>query len=414
MKIKVFIFFCLTLCTLSIKGQSKEMPQSHTSEGQRVYKLIVREGDNKEEFSRAIQQASSNRGLLGDIVSIYRSTFVGQITSASKNLIESGANLITGLANDNRPKWETAIRKELSFSRTLPMQQEILDFYKSPSSRGPLDPSDMLFSGFGCRQSIQFVKDSTLQEKEVFYLSCKIRTDSIGRMRILNHSKFEVIVDTLRFNPSLCDLPNDSLGMNTENRIGFSFDSRKNLKFNIKAIISSSWINQAMQVFTDQKLGEFNISAEIDPKELNTANNFVYYGSEADSSKIVKVTGDCFLIPRSYVGNSNGMDDMWGTGQYKVEIQVAESCQIKEDYYINNGKWQKNKWEPEWKMIKKRKPSRSTVGQIIDIIGTEYKDNKWITTITEPAKTVIIQYGTNWINAASNSMPTSVSAQPSK
>ena len=86
---------------------------------------------------------------------------------------------------------------------------------------------------------------------------------------MLHHSKFEVYVDSLRFNPYLCDLPNDSLGLETDKRIGFSFARRKDLQFRVDATITSSWINQAMQVHNDVKIGEFHITASIDSTNLD-------------------------------------------------------------------------------------------------------------------------------------------------
>jgi hypothetical protein len=394
------------------------MPASGGSmEGRRLYSLIVNEGDSSRvhEYNRGLEHGRelSSRGLLSGIAELYRSTFAGKAVTATSGLIDLGVTTIKNAASSKRPKWMAAVRNESSFVKVLPMKQEILDFYRTPSTIGPLDPSDMLFDGFGCRQVI-VCRNSKNEEvkEEVFYLSCKVRTDTIGISRMLNHSKFEVYVDTLRFNPSLCDLPNDSLGMDTENRIDFSFDKRQNLKFNVKATITSSWINQAMQVYNDQYLGEFNITASINPKLMN--NGVFTYVNDIDSSseKDVKVTGDCFLIPRSYVGTTqinvsdsndgNFIQDSWGTGQYKVEIQVSESCDINPQYYMNDGKWDKDAWKPEWDKIKRRHPSKTPWNQVAGVVESEYKDNQWVVTLLEPVKTAVIQSEGRLLNASSS------------
>lgn len=431
MNIKIFTLSCVLVLSLGAFAQDAAKPESSgdkpggksmpasggVMEGRRQYSLIVNEGDSSRvhEYNRGLQlgRELNSRGLLSEITELYRSTFAGKAVSATSGLIDLGVTAIKNAASSKRPKWMAAVRNESSFVKVLPMKQEILDFYRAPSTVGPLDPSDMLFDGFGCRQVI-VCKNSRNEEvkEEVFYLSCKVRTDTIGISRMLNHSKFEVYVDTLRFNPSLCDLPNDSLGMETENRIDFSFDKRQNLKFNVKATITSSWINQAMQVYNDQYLGEFNITASINPKLMN--DGVFTYVNDIDSSseKDVKVTGDCFLIPRSYVGatqidagsgDGNPVQDSWGTGQYKVEIQVSETCDINSQYYMNDGKWDKDKWEPEWEKIKKRQPSKTPWSRMSSVVESEYKDNKWIVTLLEPIKTAVIQSEGRLLNASGSS-----------
>lgn len=368
--------------------------------GQRKYELIVNEGNDStvSAFNRGLESSRGSRAFLTDVAGLYRSTFAGQAIGASTSLLELGVNALVKASENKQPKWEKAVMGESTFVRMLPMQMEILDFYRRPSSIGPLDPSDMFFNGFGCRQVIAYT-DAAGQpaEEEVFYISCNVRTDSIGRMRMLNHSKFEVYVDSLRFNVALCDLPNDSLGTDISTRIPFSFEKRKDLKFIVKANITSSWITQAMQVYNDRSLGSFEIVASIDPDKIDSNGIFTYSSSNAaDVNKKISVKGDCFLVPRSYVGSNDmhSASDSWGTGQYKVEMQIAETCKINTDYYKTGGKWDKSIWGPEWKLISKRKPSKSVWRQVLDVVGVQYAGSNWISTLIEPTKTVIIKYET--------------------
>ncbi len=423
MKTKVLTIF-LSL-TLAISSLAAQIPgKGRKMEGQRKYSLIVHEGNDStvSEYNRGMESSRGNRSFLTDMASMYRSSFSGQAIGVATGLIEMGVGAIMQAAQSQQPKWEKAVKGESQFVRVLPMQMEILDFYRNPSTAGPLDPTDLYFYGFGCRQVIEFTDaDGQPQEKEVFYLSCNVRTDSIGRMRILNHSKFEVYVDSLRFNYALCDLPNDSLGLNSDARIGFDFDKRTDLRFNVNATITSSWINQAMQVFNDVPLGSFDISAHIDPALMDADGIFTYSAvTDAGGPKQVTVTGDCFLVPRSYVGSTDlaTMEDAWGTGQYKVEMRISETCKINRDYYMKDGKWDKAAWGPEWKLIKSRRKSPSVWKQVLDVIGVQYVDSKWISTLIDPAKTVIINYETEGINRLINgsnpAMPTSTKSPAPK
>ncbi|MDE5674331.1 MAG: hypothetical protein K2I44_03150, partial [Muribaculaceae bacterium] len=226
-----------------------------------------------------------------------------------------------------------------------------------------------------------------------------------GKARMLHHSKFEVEIDTLRFNYAICDLPNDSLRGDPRSRIGFSFDKRKDLKFIVEASITSSWINQALMVFKDQPLGEFRIMASIDPTLIDEDGIFRYYAArDKGSRKDVRVSGDCFLVPRSYVGSTDmeNNQDSWGTGQYKVEMSVSEVCSINPNYYMSDGKWDSDKWKPEWKKIKSRRRGQSFFNQALGLLSTQYEDSKWITILVDPAKTAFIQYETDGITRLLN------------
>lgn len=385
--------------------------KQRTVKGQRKYKLVVNEGNDSTvaEFNRGLASMRgnlSNRGFLDNLTGLYKKSAAGQAVSVTSSLLNFGLNAIIAATKSKKPEWEKAVRGECTFVRRLPMQMEILDFYRHPSTNGPLDPTDMNFNGFGCRQVIEYTDpDGNVREEEVFYVTCKVKSSPEGKARMLNHSKFEMEVDTLRFNYALCDLPNDSLGMATDNRIGFSFDSRKDLKFVVNATITSSWINQALMVFNDQPLGSFDIVASIDPKYIDGDGVFRYYADrDRNSGKDVRVSGDCFLVPRSYVGSSDmrNIQDSWGTGQYKVEMKVSEVCKINEKYYMTADGRDNKKWKDEWRLIKKRKKQPSVWKQLLGVVSSQYKDSKWVTVLAEPAINAFIQYETDGITRLLN------------
>jgi hypothetical protein len=440
-KLLTFLFIVLSLNGITQaqpphkNGDDTKAPQAKF-EGQRKYSLIICEGNDStvKSFNRGltehrnIRSSSSDRGMISGLVSLYRFTLAGKVMSSSQSLIESGVSAIVGAARSKKPDWQKAVNNESQFIRVLPMHTEVLDFYSKPSTVGPLDPTDMYFNGFGCRQVIEYRlsndnnndnETSTSSQadsiQEVFYVSCKVRTDAYGYTRMLNHSKFEIYIDSLRFSPYLCDLPNDSLGVETDKRIDFSFENRKDLQFNVHVTITSSWINQAMQVLNDVTLGEFDIVAKIDPKKLNKEGVYVYSrhdDKDPDNNKNLTVQGECFLIPRSYVGTSDlsNNEDCWGTGQYKVEMRVAETCRIDDKYYETYPE----AWKSEWKKIKSRKHKTSPFNQMLNIVGVEYIKDKtaWITTLVDPLKTYLIQTESGILKVAgSGNSTTQVNAQ---
>lgn len=424
-------FAILILSGLSFAATGPEImaqnPASRKLSGQRKYDLIVNQNNDTLTFNRGLRSLKangaklSNRGILSDLAAGYLSLGTSSILSASQNLLGAGVGFAKEAIRDKRPDWEKATMGENRFVKHLPMFTEVLDFYGAPSENGALDPSDMKFSGFGCRQYITLLDDNgNPYDEEVFYLSCSLRDDEHGLARMLNHSKFEVVVDELRFNPYLCNLPNDSLSIDPSTRIGFSFDKRKDLEFKVVATISSSWINEAIQVAKDVELGKFTITAKIDPGQLDDKGVFIYNRDEdKEGRKIVTVTGDSFIVPRSYVGSNDMISPSasWGTGQYKVEMDISESCRINEDYYTeSNGKsrrWLKEKWNPEWKLMKKRPKRGKGETSLPDIMFPKFTGDSWITTITEPMITVIMNEEGTLVNAASEKLSTKLGLQPS-
>lgn len=423
MKPTVFtLLAAFTLGLAPVYAQSPTPGNNKKVSGQRKYTLFVSESDTTrmQQFNRGIdtlRAGMNNRGFLGDIASLYKSSAAGQAISLTTSLIDMGVNAIVGATRSKQPEWQKAVRGESTFVRRLPMQMEILDFYRERSTNGPLDPKDMNLNGFGCSQVIEIDDGTgTPRTQEVFYVSCKVRTDTEGQARMLNHSKFEVYIDSLRFDYSICDLPYDSIGLNPEDKIDFDFDKRNNLRFSVNAEITSSWINQAMMVYNDVPLGAFTVEAFIDPAKLDENGIFTYSSrNAADRNKNVKVSGECFLVPRSYVGayNNGNVEDSWGTGQYKVVMTIKETCGINDSAYQNDKKqWDKSKWGPEWDKIKRRKKGKSVWKQIWETVSGQYKDSQWVTMLTEPVKSTFIQYEKDGVAKLLNTAPAAGASAP--
>ena len=422
MKKSIFNFAFSFLVAFSATATTVAQPKAFSA--QRKYDIIVNQNNDTLKFNRGLRELRgnsekmNNRNILGDLLTGYLSLGTSSLMSASQNLLSAGVSLIKEAARDKRPDWEKAVNGESRFVKSLPMITEVIDFYGAPSTVGAMDPSNMKFSGFGCSQYITILdEDGQPEDKEVFYLSCSIKDDDSGLARILNHSKFEVQVDELRFNPYLANLPNDTLSVSEATKIPFSFENRKDFEFKVKANLFSSWINEAIMINKDVPLGEFIVTAKIDPDKLDNDQVFRYNRlNPDDKEKVVYVIGDSFIVPRSYIGSTDMQNSTpsWGTGQYRVEMQIEESCRINDKYYktADGKKWQKDKWNKEWKLMSKR-PQRGKSQKPIDMIFPQFANGQWITTIIEPASTVLIQNENALVNKGAASLRETWDSNPS-
>lgn len=429
MKLKLSFLIALMLIT-----SNKSLAQSEMVEGRRLYSIGILEMDESrmrdfnEKYTYLSEQnrdGSKRSAFASALIAANRSAFVSKVASTTEGLLDvTLSHLGKGMENP-RKRWEETVKSECRFSKSLGMVEEVKDFYAKPSTRGALDAANILFDGFNCRQDIKIGKDTV----NVFYISCKLDTSKIERM--ISHSKFEVYVDSVRFNPYLCDIPNDSLN-DISKRIAFDFNKREDLRLKIHASISSSWMNEAVMIFEDQKLGEFDIEVQIDSNVvLNNPEHVYTYKAGADSSRSqqISVRGESFVVPRSYSGNDEDEHSLWGTGQYKIDMTVSESCRINMSYYhkdiagtqcrsekaYGKAKWNKN-WVPEWKLISKRPKKESIWNEWGSVITTKWTGKEWLTEITSPTTSFLIKEGSNFLNgsapAAKNNAVAATSQSP--
>ena len=360
----------------------------------------VRANNNK------VRQASGQqRSLWSALLSIYAPGLVSQTTSATTSVI----GLLIESMKGERKDWLQAAQQQCTFTKSLAQMEKKDDFYCLPSTNGALDPSNIKFKGFGCRCYKECTDDSLRgQGVEEFRVYCKLRTDDEGIANIVNHSKFLVEIDTLMFDPFHCMLPYDTI---TRSQImPFDFDKRKDLTFQLNVKFYSSWINEAIMVTTDQLLGEFCVKASIKKENLNQDSIFVY-SAASDSlllkEGVVEVSGDCFLVPRSFTGTPDGTTAgrAWGTGQYRVEMTVTETCQIdnkkyyKDDAQGDSEDWDKNKWNPEWQTIKKKRNASNLLKDIGNTVVSTFRGTDgWVQMLTEPVITTISESEADVLN----------------
>lgn len=393
----------------------------------------------------AMMADSENSGeksaFLAALATGFGTSLVQKTQNATSNLMSVGINyLVEAMKSDNK-KWYATAQSHCTLSRKLKSETTIKDFYSAPSSLGAMDPQNIQFKGFGCHHYLEETGNENHGE-EVFYVFCSMLRDSVGINSIVNHSKFLVEVDSLVFNPKYCGLPNDSLDVLTP----FDFSKRSDLTLTVKTRIYSSWINEAIMVTNEQQLGEFTITARIDPSVLSKDSVFVYRKNDPRFKKLVSVSGDCFIVPRSFTGTSDGKSysSTWGTGQYRIEMDVNESCKIIDKYYYKekyqneeipvresgNGpqiafagipefkKFDKAKWQAEWTPIKKRQRKASFWNTAWNGIVTAYKGTGWVQTFTDPLTNVILSYEgkelNDWLGLTATSGASGASASSAK
>ena len=416
----------------TMSAQPTNKPMGKTGNGQprmaqRKYQILVENERNYKKVQDtnnqllALQESSreeTQRGLLGDLLwAGYTSAFKQKTVNATSNLVSLGFNYLSEALKSDREKWYRRAQQQCYYNQLLSTETQINDFYALPSTKGAMDPENLKFDGFGCKQYIE-VKGDSKEGIGVFYIFCKMRRDSIGLQHIINHSKFMVEVDSLVFNPKYCNLPNDSTG-SADSR--FSFEKRDNLKLQLKVRFYSSWMNQATMITNNQLLGEFTVNVEIDKNKLNSEGLFIYDKNDPDFEKLVSVDGDSFIVPRSYTGTTDGVSYnlSWGTGQYRIEMEVSERCSIVDSYYqireAGNGeavafsdatpgkkKWDKAKWKVEWEAMNARHKNDSFLKSAWNCIVSAYKGTGWMATLTDPFATALYSWETqklgDWID----------------
>ena len=376
-------------------------------EAQRKFRILVKNEEKADNIIRCNEQltalqdsarSEATRGLFGDLLwKGYATTFTQKTVSNTPSLFALGVNFLGETIKGDREKWYRKAQQQCYYTQTLSSETTIDDFYALPSTKGAMDPENLKFEGFGCRNYIELT-DEPGQGRGVFYVFCKMRRDEEGLQHIVNHSKFLVDIDTLIFYPEWCNLPNDSTG-SADSR--FSFDRRDGLSLTLKVRLYSSWMNEAMMIMNNQQLGEFTVRAQIDKNHLNDDGAFVYKRDDPDCQRLVSVEGDCFIVPRSYSGtiDATHYQPAWGTGQYRIEMEVSESCRIIDSYYQRRDagdkhKWDKTKWQPEWRQMNPQRKGKTLLRNAWQCVTKTYKGSGWMSTLTDPLSTALYSYET--------------------
>lgn len=324
------------------------------------------------------------------LTTLGKSMMIGGVTSAINVLTTELVNL-TKVRKNQKQKWMEMRNKECVFIDSLCSVNGQRDFYRLPSSYGPLDPSDMNFDGITFRAS--------RGGKDVLRMVCHLDTTRLAHLFL--HSKFYLVLDTLEFHPYQSFLPNlsanrvtgpDAKASDDEkaywNTIShFDFAEQKDPKLKIRLDFSSSWINEAVQVHRDVFLGSFDI--EIPVKEDHLTGSVYFYSRQqalAEGKPTIDVKGDCFVVPRSYMPVS-AQNPSWGTGEYKLKVVMSETCR-----YNPDGKRAKN-WHDDYKQLVRMQNNGKASNEYWTSIKSAVIDNS--TTILKSTYTPLVSYGMN-------------------
>lgn len=455
---KQFLSIILTLATISVWAQDNSPRENDKVWGNYKYQIIV--GSNPENTVESVNEyINSNQGNtrgwadLGTAISTaYKSSITQKTVNATSNLLSLGVSYVTALVqkpSKDFESWAKTKEKQCTYKNDLdkkdwdlPSNEIIDDFYYRPSTNGALDPRDLKFNGFSCRNFIETQgknpssqQDTTKKDRprigrDVFYVSCKLRTDSLGKAHLVNHSKFLLELDSLAFIPKYCNIPNNTPKLNSD---AFNFDAYTNLEFEMRIKVLSSWINEAIMITTDYQLGEFIIRAKIDESTLQTIGEnrvFIYDKNNPKINEKVNIIGESFIVPRSYVGTTANNEQLWGTGQYKLEITVSQTCQLNADYYlkeeqkdksvlvkideVGNGrainfanlpgykKWNKDIWKEEWRTMEHRKSNDPFLTNVWKEIKTAYWGDNWVKELADPAVTQLLLHETKELQGLLN------------
>lgn len=328
------------------------------------------------------------RDKLNQVASNYRSQSRSAFTDISKSMLYGGVSTVfsiigneiislTKIRSQQKKRWMEMRQRENLFSDSLQSAKGQSDFYRKPSTYGALDPSDMNFDGITFR--------ATRQGKDVLKMVCHIDTTRFDHLFL--HSKFYLVLDTIEFHPYESYLPNLSAnrinGIDPKNKdkeqidfwntiSKFSFSEQKNPSINIRMDFFSSWINEAVMVQQDVKLGSFTLDIPIN--EMDVKDSVYFYSRQEaiqQNKRLIDISGDCFVVPRSYMPVSAN-NPSWGTGEYKMKVVMTERCQY------NPTAGRSTNWHKDYKqLVRLQNHGKAKNEYISNVISTfrESKDN---------------------------------------
>lgn len=344
---KLVLFLCMTFCTVSLMSQTVQ------------YTAFVYTDDalssEIQTYNDALRHAEK-RGVVGALlldasINAAKGIGAGYITSAFDLGVQAVAGLITRKQR-LKEEWEQTVDAENVFYTKIHTITGLKDFYSKTSTASPMDPSGMRFNGIGVLR-----KDG---DDTLFYISMHIDHSKINR--IVDHSKFELVLDSLIISPTHSNLPNSLFDT------AFRWEDRDNYVMTLHIAITSSWMNELTQIFRDIQLGEFDLMIPVKQGDLDTNGFLRYVRPEGEPSKY-EIIGNSFVVPRSYSGAldaSGEAHQSWGTGEYQLAIDIKETCSLTIDYQNN---WNKNR--------KARKKARKEKGNLITTSWKYITSQKW-------------------------------------
>ncbi len=365
------LFFAFTFVLLCC---SASLAQSKMQENDR---FIISINDMSDERQRQLNDVAAayrndDRGILGTLGA---SMLTGGVTSVV-NVMADEIIKLTKIRSIQKKKWQEMRQKECTFVDSLESMRGQCDFYEASSNYGPLDPSDMRFDG------ITFT--SQRNGKEVLRMVCRLDTARLDQL--FRHSKFHLVLDSLVFHPYNSYLPNLSANRivadpekNREVDVEyyetismFTYDELETPTVTIKMDLTSSWINEQVQVYQDVKLGSFSIDVPI-PEAAVKESVYIYSRKDALAGKydVINIVGDSFIVPRSYMPGAADRPS-WGTGEYKMKVVMTQKAQYRKD-----GERSKN-WHKDYKRLMRLQNGGKTQNDYWVDIKTTFTDKSGV------------------------------------
>ena len=159
-------------------------------------------------------------------------------------------------------------------------------------------------------------------------------------------------------------------GKDGERDNSFSYSERNGLKVGMDITLSSSWINEAVMLMQNVKLGQFKLNINIpDGTQIYTYSrreveqNRLSNVSPSDTT-LVEIEGDCFVVPRSYMPMSGGVRQ-WGTGEYNMKVLFRESCNFNTDASRNE---KLRHWHRDYKQLRRMQHKGSEAAEYLRTI----------------------------------------------
>ncbi len=342
---------------------------------------------------------NNDRSIMGDIG---KSMLTGGVT-AVVSVVGEELFKLTQVRSSQKKKWKEMRQRECVFVDSLESVTGQCDFYSKPSAYGPLDPSDMRFDG------ITFT--SRRNGREVLRMVCRLDTSRLDQMFM--HSKFHLILDSLTFHPYRSYLPNfsaNNISAGSEAAAaeyfdeikGFSYDELGNHMIKIDMDLTSSWINEQVQIYQNMRLGSFSLEIPV-PKSALKDSVFYYSREEAlaGDMKPIEIFGDSFVVPRSYMPGAAD-NPSWGTGEYKIKLTLTQRAKYNQD-----SERSKN-WHKDYKnLVRMQNGGRGPNDYWMDI-KTTFMDKSGV--IMKATYMPLLNYGTKTINNQINSI--SIKGEP--
>lgn len=385
------IMILIALTTLSVAAQPKDGNPGGPKRGMpvdtwevNIKQMPMEVRANITETMANLKGTEEDRGIIADIGSAVGMGLVSGLVDA---VVTETFNLAQ-YRKKQKQEWMRMIQNENNYTDSITSIKGLKDFYTSYSHMGALDPSNINFDGI----EIRGIRNG----QEVIYMSCSIDRNNLEHM--FRHSKFNLVLDSLSFNPYVCHLPNVTAnGIRTMNDIrkgkaqmkgdtiirpgkggnGFSFDERNNLRVAIDFSLYSSWINQAVQVHKNVELGKFSMVVNIPNNVVGTytysRNNILEESKKEPKDKqqeflsenLIDIKGDSFVVPRSYMPLDNGKP-MWGTGEYNIKVKIRESCQ-----FADNSEKAKH-WREDYKRLRQMQNRSGEVQEYLQTLWNQY------------------------------------------